>query len=254
MILNFKKFGEGPPLIVLHGVFGSLDNWMTVGKELAKNFTVYLVDQRNHGSSFHSEVFDYEHMQNDLLKLLKSENISKCHLLGHSMGGKVAMNFACNYPQKLDKLVVVDIAPRSYPPHHHDIFEGFKSIKLASLTSRKEADDQLSSKIGNPGVRQFILKNLQRTPQGFQWKINLKAIEQNAKEIGKALEPDARFEEETLFIRGSESDYIVESDKESITKHFPKFRLETVQGAGHWVHAQKPKELIHLLNNFLELK
>ena len=252
MILNFRKMGEGPALVILHGVFGSADNWQSLGKVFAKNFTVYLVDQRNHGLSFHSDEFNYEVMTRDLLELCESEGLKKIKLMGHSMGGKTAMHFACLHSEIVDKLAVVDISPRAYPPHHHQIFAGFQSVDLTSLTSRKDADVQMSKEIGNMGIRQFILKNLRRDGDSWGWKLNLKAIEKNASQIGMALPAAFKYDGETIFIAGSNSDYIKEADHDLIRDHFPNATVKVIEGAGHWVHAEKPMDLEEMVTDFLK--
>lgn len=252
MKLNFRKYGEGHPLFVLHGVFGSSDNWQTVGKSLSEAFTTYLIDLRNHGNSPHSSEMNYDLMASDLLTLMEDEGLQKIYLLGHSMGGKVAMQFATKYSDKVEKLIVVDIAPKYYPPHHRDIFEGFHSVDLKTLKSRKDADTQMAKKITNPGVRQFILKNLARDEENnFEWKINLSAIEQHIDEIGVGLKENQLFEKATLFIGGSKSDYITAADHELIQRHFPKAIIEMIEGSGHWVHAEKPKALEQVTMHFL---
>ncbi|REE01674.1 alpha/beta fold hydrolase [Marinoscillum furvescens] len=252
MKLNFRKYGTGHPLFVLHGVFGSSDNWQTHGKALAEHFTVYLIDQRNHGNSPHSEEMTYEAMAEDLKKLMDDEGLSSIYVLGHSMGGKTAMTFATSYPEAVDKLIVVDIAPKYYPPHHSQIFEGFHSVQLDSIGSRKEADEQLSKVIKEAGVRMFILKNLSRDESNnFVWKLNLPVIESNIQKIGEGLVDGASFSGPTLFIGGGASDYIQESDHDLIKDHFPDATIKMVPGAGHWVHAEKPKELGELVMDFL---
>jgi len=252
MKLHFRSFGQGEPLIVLHGVFGSSDNWQTVGKELSQKYKVYLVDQRNHGSSPHSDEFDYNVMTDDILELMLNEEIERTHLLGHSMGGKVAMTFAARYPERVDKLIVVDIAPKYYEPHHARIFRGFRSIKLDLIQTRNEADVQMSHRIPETEVRQFILKNLARDKEGkFIWKLNLDVIEKNAEEIGAALFEDDWFNGHVLFLAGSRSDYIQEEDIQEIRQHFPNAEVKKVTGAGHWVHAEQPKTLVRMVFEFL---
>ena len=252
MKLNFRTYGSGEPLIILHGDFGSADNWQTLGKEFSQNYKVYLVDQRNHGNSPHSDEFDYNVMADDILELLLNENIDKINLLGHSMGGKTAMTFATRYPEKVDKLVVVDIAPKYYPPHHEKIFRGFRSIKLDSLKSRQEADEQMAYTISDAGVRQFILKNLTRNDQNeFTWKLNLDAIEANSENVGQGLSDDDWFNGHVLFIAGGYSDYIQRDDEQKIRTHFPNAEIITIPGAGHWVHAEQPKTLARKVNEFL---
>ena len=253
MKLHFKKFGSGPPLIILHGVFGSSDNWKTLANHLMSAFEVYLVDQRNHGLSPHSDDFNYQVMTDDLKELLHDEKIEKCTLLGHSMGGKTAMNFAVQYPEKIIKLIIVDIAPKGYPPHHKNILKGVHSLTLHEINTRKEADDLLSVTINNAGIRQFILKNLSRNPKGlFYWKINWKAIENNMEAIGVPLLSHTAFPGEVLFIRGAQSDYILNEDEPLLKKHFPDAELITIQKAGHWVHAEQPTALLDLINQFIK--
>lgn len=252
MKLNYRKYGSGHPLFVLHGVFGSSDNWQTHGKYLAEHFTVYLIDQRNHGNSPHSPEMNYQAMAEDLKELMEAEKLASIYLLGHSMGGKTAMRFATSYPDAVDKLIVVDIAPKFYPPHHSQIFEGFHSVQLESLKSRKEADEQLAQVITDPGVRMFILKNLSRDSENnFEWKLNLEVIEQNIDKIGEGLPEGASFEGPVLFIGGGASDYIQEEDHPLIGQHFPDAEVKMIPGAGHWVHAEKPKELGELVMKFL---
>lgn len=252
MKLHFRTLGEGKPLIILHGVFGSSDNWQTVGKKLAEYFKVYLVDMRNHGKSPHSEVFNFDVMAEDITELMSDEGISHAFILGHSMGGKVVMTLSTKFAGMVEKLIVVDIAPKKYPPHHKQIFEGFRSVDLASLQSRKEADSQMSKVIANIGVRQFILKNLDRDEDGnFQWKLNLDVIEKAANSIGEEIDDGSHFDGETLFIGGSNSDYIRESDHGQIRSIFPNSTIKMIEGAGHWVHAEKPVELRDLVLDFL---
>jgi pimeloyl-ACP methyl ester carboxylesterase len=236
----------------MHGVFGSSDNWQSVGKQLAESFKVYLVDLRNHGNSPHSDAFNYDVMADDIRELIEDERLSNVHLLGHSMGGKVAMNIACNYPDLVNKLIVVDIAPRHYPPHHQQIFAGFRSVNLEALQSRAEAENQMKLTIPNPGVRQFILKNLNRNRDGsFEWKLNIEAIERAAHEVGHELAGDACFNQPTLFIRGEKSDYILDTDFDSIHRIFPQSTIVSIPEAGHWVHAEKPNELMKNVVSFL---
>ena len=251
MKLHFRSFGNGEPLIILHGVFGSSDNWQTVGKDLGAKHRVYLVDQRNHGNSPHSDEFDYNVMTDDLLELMMNESIERAHILGHSMGGKTAMTFATRYPKKINKLIVVDIAPKYYEPAHAKIFREFRSIKLDQIQTRNEADLQMSHTISDMVVRQFILKNLTRVKKGFAWKLNLDAIEKNSEKVGEALSDEDWFNGYVLFIAGNKSDYIKESDLPEIQRHFPNAVLKFVPRAGHWVHAEQPKTLVKLVSDFL---
>lgn len=251
MKLHFRTYGHGEPLIILHGVFGSSDNWQTLGKEFSQKYKVYLVDQRNHGNSPHSEEFDYNVMADDILELMLNENIDRAHLLGHSMGGKTAMTFATRYPERVEKLVVVDIAPKHYPPHHDKIFRAFRSLKLDELKTRQEADEQMAYRIAEPGVRQFLLKNLTRDGENFVWKLNLDVIEKNIEYVGESLSDEDWFNGHVLFLAGSNSDYIQADDEQIIRQHFPNASIVQVPGAGHWVHAEQPKTLARKVMEFL---
>ncbi len=252
MKLNFKKSGSGEPLIILHGLFGSADNWFSITKELEDDFTIYLVDQRNHGDSPQSEDWNYKVMAEDLKELMEAEAISEAHLLGHSMGGKTAMTFALNYPEKVKKLIVADIAPRYYPIHHETILEGLNAVPIDSLKSRKEADDALSEYINNPGIKQFLLKNLARTDGGFKWKVNLPVITGKIENVGEEVSSEKPFENPTLFMGGENSDYIQDKDKEDIDRLFPNSHLIYIKNAGHWLHAEQPKAVVDTVRAFLK--
>ncbi|MEO9869713.1 alpha/beta fold hydrolase [Ekhidna sp.] len=252
MKLHFRTLGAGEPLIIMHGVFGSSDNWQTLGKVFSKEYKVYLVDLRNHGNSPHSEDFDYDFMVGDVVELMSDEGLSKSHILGHSMGGKVAMHLATKHSEMVDKLIVVDIAPKYYPPHHHQIFEGFHAVDFKNLQNRKDADKQMSAVISNIGVRQFILKNLDRKKDGsFEWKLNIAAIENAIEKVGARIEGDVSFDGATLFIAGGTSDYIDNEDHDLIRSYFSKADIVPVEGAGHWIHAEKPEELGQIVIKFL---
>lgn len=249
--LYFRELGQGKPLIILHGLFGSSDNWLTLGRKFAENFKVYIVDQRNHGQSFHSDDFSYEAMAADLKQFLAAQNIENPHILGHSMGGKTAMNFATTFPDRVDKLIVADIGPQSYPVHHTTILKGMFSIDLLNTGSRKEADQQLAEYISEVGIRQFLLKNLGRSDEGFAWKINLPVIARNIEEIGKGLNQNTSYSKPALFIRGGNSDYITGADVNLIHSIFSNSKLKTIEGAGHWLHAEKPQEFYDIVTDYL---
>jgi esterase len=251
MKLNYKKSGSGPPLVILHGLFGSLDNWFSIAKELTESFTLYLVDQRNHGDSPHSDVWNYAVMVEDLKELLDAEGLDKIYLMGHSMGGKTAMNFALKYPEHVDKLIVADIAPRYYPPHHQSILEGLNSLDLKAIQSRKEADEQLAKYIPELGVRQFLLKSLSRDSDGFAWKINLPVITKDIENVGEALPEGANFDGPTLFLAGANSNYIQQKDMADMEAYFPNYELEFVADAGHWLHAEQPHAVVVEMRKFL---
>ncbi|GHB29929.1 alpha/beta fold hydrolase [Mongoliitalea lutea] len=252
MKLNFKKSGQGDVLIILHGLFGSADNWFSIARELEKHFTLYLVDQRNHGDSPHSDEWNYELMANDIKELMDNEGISKAHLMGHSMGGKTVMKFATLFPEMIDQLIVADIAPRYYPVHHGRILEGLNAIPLDTIQSRKEADDVLAAFIKIPGIRQFLLKSLGRDDAGkFIWKINLSVITEQIEIVGEAITSDKPIEIRTLFMGGANSDYILDSDKEEIATLFPNSSIIFIKDAGHWLHAEQPKAVIETVMAFL---
>ncbi|MDX5477329.1 MAG: alpha/beta fold hydrolase, partial [Cyclobacteriaceae bacterium] len=234
MKLNFKKSGQGEPLIILHGLFGSADNWFSIAKELEKDFTLYLVDQRNHGDSPHSDEWNYQVMAEDLKELMDDEALDSAYIMGHSMGGKTVMTFAMNYPAKVKKMIVADIAPRFYPLHHQRILEGLNAIPMGELKSRKEADDILAKYINIPGIRQFLLKSLGRDENGkFIWKINLPVITEKIANVGEELKSGTPFEKPTLFMGGANSDYITEKDKEEIERLFPNSHVIYIKDAGH---------------------
>jgi esterase len=253
MKLNFKKTGQGEPLIILHGLFGSADNWFSIAKELETDFTLYLVDQRNHGDSPQSEDWNYDVMAEDLKEFMEDQKIESAFLMGHSMGGKTAMNFAIRYPEKVRKLIVADIAPRFYPLHHQHILEGLNAIPIDTLKSRKEADDILSGYIKITGIRQFLLKSLGRGDNGgFEWKINLPVITKNIANVGEALESETTFDKPTLFMGGEKSDYIRKEDKEEIDLLFPNSHVIYIKEAGHWLHAEQPAAVVETVKAFLK--
>jgi len=251
MQLNFKKVGEGEPLVILHGLFGSLDNWMSLAKKLGDHFEVFIVDARNHGQSPHSEDFNYDVMADDLYEFLLQNDIVDPIILGHSMGGKTAMQFAMNYPNKLEKLIVADIAPKAYIVDHTIIIEGMLSLDFDVIKTRKKADEQLSKFIGDVSTRQFLLKNLYwADKERLAWKFYLSTINKNIEVIGQGLENISTFEKPTLFVRGEKSNYITPKDYATIKNIFTNSVINSLN-TGHWVHAEKPAEFLQLLNSFL---
>ena len=253
MVLNHRIIGQGPVLIVLHGLLGSLDNWMSIAKNLASHYTVCLVDLRNHGMSFHHSEFNYQCMSQDLTSLvtrLKFENYS---ILGHSMGGKVAMFHAASNSRHIHKLIIVDIAPKSYPLHHQHILNGLSALQPEILATRIQADNQLKPYIPEPSVRQFLLKNLKRnTNKSFEWKMNLPVIRAQISHVGEALPHNALVHSPTLFIRSGTSDYIGENDFEDIRRQFPSSKIQTIQNVGHWVHAEASAQFLNMVLKFLD--
>lgn len=252
MQLFFRKHGEGFPLVILHGLFGTADNWNTLGKTYAEHFCTYLVDQRNHGQSFHSDEWNYRVMVEDLKNLLDAEGIEKAHIMGHSMGGKTAMLFAITYPERVEKLIISDIAPRYYSPHHQQIIAALKAVDLSVVKSRKEAEQALFNVIDDVGTGLFLLKNLYWKSEGeLAWRFNLDAIVANINNVGEEIPTSARYEGETMFVRGGKSGYIKERDEEDIHRIFTHAHIVTIEGAGHWVHAEKPQEYVDVTLEFL---
>lgn len=251
MELYFRELGKGQPIIMLHGIFGSSDNWLTQSRLLSSKFKTYALDLRNHGQSPHDKVFDYPSMVEDLVAFMDKHGITDPVVMGHSMGGKVAMNFAIAHPEKLQKLIVVDIAPKPYDMEDHLVLKGLNAVRIDEVTTRQEADEELAAFVGEADVRQFVLKNLLRKPEGgFKWKLNLPAISENIGEIGGGLRFEGTFDKPALFIRGSRSNYIKDHDFESIRKIFPNAEFETLD-AGHWVPAEKPQEFVDVVTRWL---
>jgi len=230
-----------------------LDNWQTSAKQLADHFTVYIIDQRNHGRSPHAEDFNYKVMAEDLQVFMEDNWIHQARIIGHSMGGKTAMQFALDYPDMVEKLVIVDIANQSYKGGHEVIFEALLNLDLDKIEDRKEADAILSQKIEEYGVRQFLLKNLTRAKSGgYQWKMNLPIIHENYQAILNEIESEEVFEGATLFVKGGLSKYITDDNFTYTKQFFPNASLKTIEDAGHWVHAEAPKKLLGELENFLK--
>ena len=253
MNLHSNIIGEGKPFIILHGFLGMGDNWKTLAKQFSEaNFEVHLVDQRNHGRSFHSEEFDYDVMAEDLKTYCKTNNLKEVVLLGHSMGGKTAMLFATKYPELVNNLIVADISPRYYPVHHDAILEGLSQLNFSELKTRGEADKALSNYVHEVGTRMFLLKNLYWVEKGqLGLRINLDVLKANVSEVGEALPIHATFQKDTLFLRGDRSEYIGEADETIIHRHFPNSKITTISNAGHWLHAENPKEFYKAVMNFV---
>jgi pimeloyl-ACP methyl ester carboxylesterase len=254
MQLHCEIQGSGPPVLVLHGLFGCLDNWRAQSKELGRFFKVYTLDLRNHGNSPHTDVMTYPAMAEDLREFLIWQGLASASVLGHSMGGKVAMQFATTYPGMVEKLAVVDIAPKDYPPEHKKIIRALLSVKLQDFHSRSEVDAALSKKIPDARVRQFLLKNLAHVDRGgFEWQMNLSAIQKSYERLCKTIEPNpgTGFGKPACFIRGAESNYVTETDYGRIADIFPKATILTVSNAGHWVHVDNPQGFAETLIKFL---
>ena len=238
--LNFKSFGSGRPVVIIHGLLGMLDNWLTFGKKLAESHLVFLVDLRNHGRSPHLSTMSYREMAEDLISFLDEQWLhNDVTLIGHSMGGKVAMQLALDHPDRLSNLFVIDIAPKTYAPSHMEIFSALGAVDLTTTTSRNEIEQTLLAKLGDSKVVGFLMKNLSRRPQGFRWKMNLEAIQRSYPAIIDNIEkePGFMFTGSTCFYRGALSNYIEDPDIPLIKQYFPQMDLVTVPKAGHWIHA-----------------
>jgi pimeloyl-ACP methyl ester carboxylesterase len=252
MELHAHTSGEGEPLVILHGLFGSSDNWRTLARRFSKYFETHLLDLRNHGRSPHDAEMTYEAMATDVGWYITSEGLAPVHVLGHSMGGKVAMWLTLQHPDLVNKLIVADIAPREHPAGHHDILEALCSLDLVTLPSRERADELIRDRVPEPRVRKFLLKNLHRKRSGgFEWKLNLPAIKNNYDSIrGWPGSSSMRSEKEALFISGTRSDYVTEDDSDAIMEIFPRARFVDIE-AGHWLHADKPRQFFKHCLSFL---
>jgi esterase len=252
MQLFYQQYGEGHPLIILHGLFGMSDNWVSHARRLAEDFSVYVVDQRNHGKSGRHEVFNYTAMADDLLEFMETHSLASAHILGHSMGGKTAMEFALEHPEMVDRLIVADISAAEYNHRHDIIIEAMLSVDLEKFTSRTYVEKELQKTIPDAAIRLFLLKNLywkDRTSLG--WKANLEVIMENLHEVFRAIDAPVPFTRPTLFIRGSNSPYIQQKHLPRIKKLFPHSMVETIEDASHWLHAEKPDEFYRLTIHFL---
>jgi len=252
-MLHSKIEGEGKPLLILHGFLGMLDNWKSIGSKFAENgFQVHALDMRNHGKSFHSEVFNYQVMAYDILEYCKYHTLNKIDLIGHSMGGKVAMLFASTYPEFIEKLIIADIGPKYYNPHHQDILTGLNAVDFSLKPDRTEVEKILTPYIPDFGTRQFLMKSLFWKEQGqLAFRFNLDIFNEKIEEVGKALPLENHFEKPTLFIRGGNSSYILDSDLPEIKKQFPNLELKTIPNVGHWLHAANPELFFKMTLEFL---
>jgi esterase len=252
MRLHYQLQGQGSPLIILHGFLGSLDNWRTVSRRLSDSYKVYSVDLRNHGESPHSDLMNYPIMAEDLLEFLDEHNLPEANLLGHSMGGKVAMQLATGYPDRVSKLIVVDIAPKAYPPFQRPLLEALRSLDLKRFKSFGEIEAALASEVHDVTTRRFLIKNLARDPSiGFRWKIDLAAIIKNYEELAKSIVARSKFNKPACFIRAGRSKYMQNDDAATILEIFPHAKIIAIPDAGHWVHVDAPEEFLKIVNDFL---
>jgi esterase len=268
MDLYFRRFGRGPALIILHGLYGSSDNWFSIGKKLSQHFEIFLVDQRNHGKSPHSEEHNYTLLKNDLLGLMNQQNIQESIIMGHSMGGKTAMFFAVDYPERVNSLIVVDISPGTYKTLpgtasqislHNNIMSSMNSVDFSKVRSRSDIEKQLSTGIPQAKIRQFLLKNVVRDTNGnYAWRLNIKTLFNHLPEIMEGLDTESFKNGKgitgfpILFMKGEKSDYISESDFQKILAVFPEAEIVTIPGAGHWLHTERPELFIKTVREFAE--
>jgi esterase len=270
MNLFFREEGEGFPIVIVHGLYGSSDNWLTIAKKLASGFKVYLIDQRNHGHSPNVKEHSYEAMKNDLAEFFDQHKIEKAIVMGHSMGGKTAMCFAAAYPERTEKLIVVDIAPKNYfllndkshYDHHQKILKAMMELDLRSMESRKQIEHFLFERIGNLQIVQFLLKNAGRSKEThcFEWRLNVQALSNNLEEIIKGV--DAHWFDKqipitdypVLFIKGANSGYILPEDIPSIKRIYPESEIVEIPNAGHWLHAEQPQLFTEAVVRFLNKK
>jgi pimeloyl-ACP methyl ester carboxylesterase len=255
--LFYRHFGEGKPVVILHGILGISDNWVTIGRRLAEKFSVFIPDQRNHGQSPHSDTFSYYALTDDLFEFMEDHELADPVLIGYSMGGKVAMNFALQHPHRVAKLVVVDISVRNYPSRqqHLDIMDAMLSVDFDAVSSREDVEMIIGEKMVSRKLSAFILKNLYRIGKTrFGWRLNIRSIYQNIENVFDGVELPYSSNVPALFIRGGDSDYIPDDDFPAILEKFPGAVFRTIPNASHWVHADKPDELCSLLSNFLEKK
>lgn len=252
-MLYSKIEGQGTPLLILHGFLGMSDNWKTLGLQYSQaGFQVHMIDLRNHGRSFHSDQFDYDVMVSDVLAYCSDKKLENIAVIGHSMGGKVAMLLATKYPELVNKLVIADIGPKFYPQHHQTILAGLNAVDFSILPGRADVEAILEQYIPDFGTRQFLMKSLYwESPGQLAFRFNLKVFNEKIDQIGTALPEDYKFEKPTLFLRGSKSDYILDADSDLINHHFPNSETVTISNAGHWLHVENPKAFLEASLLFL---
>lgn len=252
----FRSFGSGPAFLVLHGLFGVSDNWVTFGKRIASDFRVIIPDLRNHGQSPHSNHFDFPAMEEDILELIEEEvPIEKVLLMGHSLGGRLAVNIALHHPELIRKLVVVDISLRKYPPRreHLELIGAMRSVDLSAVRSRQEVEEHLKERVPNQRLRQFLQKSIYWQDRNrLGWRLNLPVISENLPALFESSDLSGTFRGPVLFIRGGRSDYISDNDQPGIKEKFPDAELVTIPSAGHWVHADAPGEFFTVVSSFLK--
>jgi len=251
--INYKVYGEGEPVIILHGLFGTLDNWQTFAKRLAEHYMVYVIDQRDHGKSSHTDEFNYQLLADDLATFMESQWIHEARLIGHSMGGKTVMQFAEDHTDMVEQMVVVDIAPVAYEPGHNTIFEALLAVNIDKVESRGEVEAVLGQYIADQGVRLFLMKNLKRKKEGgFEWKMNLPLLHREYPNIISNVAGDAEVDVDCLFVGGGKSKYIDKNASDTIAKKYSNSKLVMIPEAGHWIHAEQPDKLYQLVTEYFD--
>jgi esterase len=253
MQLHFKASGQGGAVLLLHGLFGSSDNWHHIAARLAETFHVFALDQRNHGLSPHSQEMTYPLLASDLDEFMAARGLETAMVIGHSMGGKTAMQFALQFPERVEKLIVADMAPRAYRPAFTKILAAKMALDLRSYTTRQQIEEALAAEIPELVLRRFLLKNLGRNSEGgFFWKINLPGLAENESNLCAPVSGPASFTKPVLFIRGGKSNYIAPEDEGRIRELFSQAEILTIPDAGHWVHADAPEAFLRLVLAFLK--
>ncbi|MDV6314937.1 alpha/beta fold hydrolase [Idiomarina sp. HP20-50] len=251
-LLNHETLGTdtNPAIIIIHGLFGDKDNLKSVARELSENYFCILPDARNHGDSFHSDTMTYAAMAEDILNLANALEIEQFYLLGHSMGGKIAMETCMKAPDRIKAAIFADISPTAYEGTHDSIMEALSSLNISQVKSRGDADKQLAEKISEKGIRQFLLKNLQKTDNGYQWRLNLDALKHNYQLISAAVSK-GQYSGPVLFIKGGNSNYLTEKHQQEVRSRFSNASVKVIEGTGHWLHAEKPRLFNRLVTEFL---
>lgn len=249
---DFDGSSAKPPLVILHGLFGSGANWRGIAKRFGADRRVLVMDMRNHGRSFHDEDMSYPAMARDILDTLDAQDIERADLLGHSMGGKAAMVAALEEPDRVGRLMVVDIAPVIYTHSHLPLIEALMKLDVAGLGSRAEADERLKGSIEDRMLRQFLLQSLEKAEDGYRWRLNLEALKHAMEDLTGFPELDGgQFDGPVLFLYGADSDYVQPEHHPRIERYFPNAEYAAVENAGHWVHADRPDALLERVMVFL---
>lgn len=252
MDLNFKVLGSGKPVVIFHGLLGSLDNWITISRTLSNKYKVILVDLPNHGKSYHTDEFSYQKMSEKIHELFLSLNLSSVSVIGHSMGGKLAIKYIDNYSSFVDKVVIVDIANKNYSSNRFNyIFNGINEINLSSFRSRSQINEAISNFISDIGERNFILKNLKRIESGFEWSPNIILLQKSLNEISSKIKLRSKIFNETLFLFGENSQYYNRDDIKNLSTDFENFNIKIISNSGHWIHAENPSDFLSSVDNFL---